>query len=128
MDSAHSAYQPVTHLDMMDELNRWRLDNSAALAALNRECAEAHAAKGTSSGKPGRPPAQGCMSKYAIIHTLKEWFGKSAPQPGSVPRWMPLVNCDNAEYFFDRLGEPEWQNIEFTQREILEEFGGTWSN
>lgn len=126
VDAAHSAYQPITVVDMMEELFNWRRGFPAEVAKLNAECA-GKSARGTGkAGRGGRVTPAGHLSQNAACRQLQRWYDELAPASGTVGRWLKILNNDNAGYFFQRLGEPQWENVEFSVTDILDEISGTY--
>lgn len=114
-------------MNMMEEMCKWRLKKKATLATINEESAK-RAAKDKGVGyRRGRSTPPGLLSQQSVLYTLREWYPTKAPEYGTITKWMSIVNCDNATYFFRRLGEREWGNVEFTQQEITTEFIRTYT-
>lgn len=125
-DEVNKAFQPITTLDMMEEVFKWRMKHKTELGTLNDKCAREAAKERGVRYRPGHGFPDGLLSQQAVVHTLREWYPNQAPQLGTVSKWMTIVNCDNASYFFRRLGEKAWGNVQFTQQEILTDFARTY--
>lgn len=109
---------------MMEELYKWRIAHPADVDTLNEESARKRAEEKGTKFKPGHATPPGVLSQHAAYYKLQEWHKKMAPPDGTVSRWMSILNCDNAGYFFKRLGEKEWKTVEFGVTEILDGFIG----
>ena len=127
LNATHESCQAITLLDIMEELGKWwRKQSTEGLAAYNTECAKKWAALRKVEYRPNERTAPRQVSQAGVYYWLQERYPRHAMKPGNIPRWLPLVNCDNVQYLFDRLAEPDWPQDEeiFTQHEILVEFGG----
>ena len=127
LDAAHSVYQRVYTIDMIEELYNWRRANPSEVAAVNAECGQKNGEGEGSGAVRGRETEEGHLSLNAACQILQDWYDTMAPARGTVGRWLRLLNCDNAGYFFQRRGEPEWKDVQFTAREILNEFNGRYT-
>ena len=114
---------------MLEELFKWRVGNAAAVPALNEESARVIAQEEGRPYKRGHTSQAGKLSHQGMFCKLRAWYGRDAPAIGTVGKYMRLVNCDNAGYFFARLGERDWKGkgVPFTMTEIQTGFYGTCS-
>ena len=110
---------------MLEELFKWRMENRSTVGAYNRECAMREAAEEKRPYKAGRAPPPGHLSQASMLYKLRDWYGNGAPAQGTLGKYTRLVNCDNAGYFFKRLGEKDWESNPFSLVDIADGFYGT---
>ena len=111
-------------LNMVEQLCKFRLDNIESVHDINVNSTVRQ--ENAAGVQPSRGPRfiNRALSQRAAVSLLSKWYPSKETVIGTISKWMRLVNCDNAIYFFERLGEPAWGAVRFTQTEMTKDFAG----